>query len=243
MLLLLAACAQQETEVYHADPILPAAVYAPPDYDFETNSFHDEVVLEQASSEPEDLRIAVVRQFIENQNSDNIYEYAEGLRKNLEITGGEMYKIVENEWEIYSERADMTRLFFELKQKGEDVFTGEQLEKLQNMYEGVYKPRMDLGVIYDKPTFEYGGMKGGEAYIIVRAKEYNNIPGQYFVKDVEDTYVVAEIDGQWKVVALKNGEEKLTYASLWKIWHALRYDNSVEDKNLDGLRMTIGLMQ
>ncbi|MBW3019257.1 hypothetical protein KY329_03670 [Candidatus Woesearchaeota archaeon] len=244
LLLLLAACAQKEVKVYQSEPLLPAAaVYAPPDYNFETNSVPNTISDPAQDAELENPRVAIVRQFIENQNSDDIYEYAEGLGRNLDITGGEMHKIVENEWEIYSERAKSTSLFFELYEKGKEVFDKDKLEKLEQMYEETYKPRLNLGVIYDRATYEYSGEKDGEAYVIVRAKEYNNIPGEYFVKDIEDTYIVAKVDGQWKVVGVKNGDERLMYASLGDTWHGLLYDNQVENKNLKGLRMVIGLSQ
>lgn len=191
--------------------------------------------------EPLDERIEIVKQFIENQNSENIHEYVAGLRKNLQLSDGELYRILEKQEEIFAERANHTTLFFQLYEKAKKSLDANRLKIADTAFEETYKPRLNLGVIYDKPEFKYSGEKDGNVFIKVKAIEYNNIPGQYEVKPIEDTYVVRKVNGELKVVNVISNGEGLSYAALWETWHAFEKGNQIEKRSMEGLRKVIGL--
>jgi len=238
ILVLLVACAQQQVTVYEPEPYIEPPHYTEP----VQNPQVKHVVPQITMPEPVDERIELVKQFISNQNSENIYEYVAGLRKNMEISDGELFKILEKQEEIYAERANNTALFFELYEKAKTTFDDERLAMADKEFEDTFKPRLDFGVIYDKPEFEYSGEKNGDVFIKVKATEYNNIPGLYDVKPVEDTYVVRKVNGQWKIVDVVSNGEGLSYADLWETWHAMENGNQRERRSMNSLRTTIGLL-
>lgn len=233
MLALLAACAQ---EVVVTEP----AVYTDPE--FSEPELVPERVIEPVEQPPQtDARETAVLAFLTNQEHDGLEDYVDSIRKNIDVSAGYMKDLLEKQEGVFADRLNYTLEWKRWYEKGKDHVAERTMENVDRIMGDFIGGREDTSLEFESIEIVSVKEVGNEAFVKTKTVEINNMPGMQGRRVLEDTYVLKNIEGEWKVVDVISNGERLSSTPLMVIIEPLTDENAREKHFLYDFRRVVGL--